>query len=632
MSKSGAYQKTTTNIDPTSDPTQIVVNGTDLTTAIANLASANAFEEALLSSCAFVDSPNNFSQTNTFSVLNIPNVATFNSSNTTNTVSGKMNFSNTVNLQSDTNVGKTDNSSTVNVYGTTGLHGTTSFDSIPSTTTDQTANITTNNQLVNKKYVDNKVSAVLSANNTFSGQNNFNGNTTFNSPINLQSNVTIGKTDNTNIIAEYGNFAIHGNTTFDSLPVTATDLSATITDDKQIVPKKYVDDALTNSKASNIVWTGAHSFNNNVTLGTTSTTLEEYGAFNVHGQLTLDKIPIMYTDKLSTITDDKQLVQKNYVDGMTGRNNVWSGTNTFNNDVQLGDSSTAKNISQYGNFAIHGSTTFDSLPVTATDLTVNNDKQLVPKKYVDSKLTYQPTSDTIIYGQQAIYYSALGSYYVVEAPYLGTSTVTNSTGTYVSFYVNFPATSSSSPIYTLYQNNVTFDFNYWFYQPTAISGSFSTSVNTASFTPNVPDQNIGTLIGIAGLTNIQATFNVTIRNGGLLVHSPYQTTKIWTNNTTTANSQAPVTFNNNYINNTITMSYYPIQFAYVNNQKFRVTVGFPCQANNPTKSYWIANLGYSAQLRSSMPCTSTNFAQGNPQLTPNSGVNSLSGGAWISTS
>jgi hypothetical protein len=124
---------------------------------------------------------------------------------------------------------------------------------------------------------------------------------------------------------------------------------------------------------------------------------------------------------------------------------------------------------------------------------------------------------------------------------------------------------------------------------------------------------------------------VVIRNGGVLVHAPVQATKLWNNNTNTANSQAPVIFKNNYINTSTIMSYYPIQFFYINDQKFEVRVGFPRMDNNPSKSYSMAILGFSAKLIASNPCTSANLPNGIAIATPSTQSNSMSGGAWIST-
>jgi hypothetical protein len=363
-------------------------------------------------------------------------------------------------------------------------------------------------------------------------------------------------------------------------------------------------------------------------------------------------VPVSYASSVGVpnLTGSKNLVTKEYADGgisgLLQSNNSWSGTNAFNGgSLQLGknDNSTINTV--YGPttcnssftvanclIASNGSLSLSEVPTLQGNYSQPTGNCLTTKAYVDSLVPYQPTSDTIIYGQQTVNYQSGGNY-VVEAPYLGTSTTSNSTGTYFDFYVNFPTTSSSTPTYTLFQNNVTFDFNYWFYQPGNITTTpVSTSNSVATFSSQILDGTIPKLTGIFGLTNIQATFNVTIRNLGVLVHSPTQSTKIWINNSTTANIQGPVIFTNNYINNSILMTYSAIQFTYINNQKFKVTVGFPNQANNPTKSYWIANLGYSAKLRASMPCTASKFAQGNPQLTPTSGVNTMSGGAWISTS
>jgi hypothetical protein len=100
--------------------------------------------------------------------------------------------------------------------------------------------------------------------------------------------------------------------------------------------------------------------------------------------------------------------------------------------------------------------------------------------------------------------------YILEAPYLGTFTASNSAGTYFSFYINFPTTSNGSPSYGILQNNVTFDLNYWFYQNGVVTGSSSNSGSTATFSSPIGNGQLTNLVGIFGLTNIQATFHVAI--------------------------------------------------------------------------------------------------------------------------
>jgi hypothetical protein len=415
----------------------------------------------------------------------------------------------------------------------------------------------------------------LSGNNTFTGTTN-----TFNNPIRYDNSIGVGQ----------------------------------LSSSKMLVTKEYADGGLSGLLQSSNTWTGSNSFvAGSLQLGKNDNTT----AVSAYGNITVQSG--------STLTDNGTVV-------LNGNNQIGksdnSSTNTIYGPTTCNNNFTVANCLS----ASTGSLSLSQVPVLQGNYSQPTGNALTTKAYVDSLIPYQPTSDTIIYGQQTVNYQSGGNY-VIEAPYLGTSTTSNATGTYFDFYVNFPLTSSSTPTYTLYQNNVTFDFNYWFYQPGNITTTpVSTNNNTATYSSQVFDGTIPKLTGIFGLTNIQATFNVTIRNLALLVHSPTQSTKIWINNTTTSNVQGPVVFTNNYINNSILMTYSAIQFTYINNQKFKVTVGFPNQANNCTKSYWIANLGYSAKLRSSMPCTSSNFAQGNPQLLPNSGVNTNSGGAWISTS
>lgn len=715
MSKSQTFQKTTSNTNQTInvDPNNISINGTSLTSTLTSLAAANSYEDSAISSLssaladyAVLDSNNTFTGSNSFNVLTIPNVGTFNSAATVSnpsTLNGAINFTSPVKIVSDATLGKSDKSNNITINGSISVNGQTTYDTIPTTSTDLTANITSNNQLTNKKYVDNSITNLKAANSTFSGNNLFTGFNSYSGQSAFNNNVQLGKSDGTSTVSEYGIMNIHGPTTFDAIPSTATDQTSTITSNNQFTNKKYVDTSITNLLAANNTFTG-----NNTHSGSTSltgdvqvgkmdgtSTVNEYGNFYVHGSTTYDSIPSTSTDVTSTITSNNQLTNKKYVDTVMTNHlaatNTFTGQNVFNNDVVLGNTSGLNNISQYGNLLLHGTTIMDNMPSTATDVTasITSNNQLTNKKYVDNSITnlkaatntfsgantfsntltvsgcmtasngslslaevptlqgnysqptgnclttkayvdslvpYVPTPDTVVFGQQVVQYQS-GANYVLQAPNLGSATASNNTGTYYDFYINFPSTSGS---YTLFQNNATFDFNYWWYQSSSMTGYASASANTVTYNSARTNSNIGNTVGIFGLKIVNATFNVTIRAGAVLVYAPVQTAQIWTNPSTSSSTQGPVLFSNNYNTNSITMTYNPIQFTYINDSKIKVTVGYPCQENSPSKSYWISNLGFNAALKGSMPCNSTTFGSA-VYAVPNATVNSLNGGAWLSS-
>jgi hypothetical protein len=51
--------------------------------------------------------------------------------------------------------------------------------------------------------------------------------------------------------------------------------------------------------------------------------------------------------------------------------NTWTGTNTFCRISSDSKNDGSKSVTEYGPFAVHGATTFDSIPATATDITAS---------------------------------------------------------------------------------------------------------------------------------------------------------------------------------------------------------------------------------------------------------------------
>jgi hypothetical protein len=437
----------------------------------------------------------------------------------------------------------------------------------------------------------------LSGNNTFTGTTN-----TFNGPIQYGSSIGVGNLSNS----------------------------------KHLVSKEYVDGGLTGLLSSTNTFTATNTFNN----------------------------PVLYNSSIGVgnLNNSKHLVSKEYVDGglngLLATNNTWSGTNTFNGGaLQLGksDNSTvvavagAVTVPSGGSLTVNSGTTCNGGLTVANAFTASSSgislssvptlqgnysqpigNSLATKTYVDGLMPALP--DMITFGLTTTV-RASGGNYIVETPSLGSSVASNSIGTYFSFYINFPQTSSNGqPTYTVLQNCVTFDLNYWLYQNLSMTGSLSSGAGQATFSGSKTNANLPNAIGSIGLINVNAKFHVSIRNGALLVYAPMQPVAIWNNPSTTSNAQSPIQFTNSYGSGNNQMKYYPIQFAYVNDQKIQVTVGYPNQDNNPTKAYWISNLGFTAQLRGSMPGTTNNFPQGTPLTVPNAGTNTNSGAAWITTS
>lgn len=119
-----------------------------------------------------------------------------------------------------------------------------------------TGSITNAKHLVTKEYCGTSSSNLLPTNNTWTGTNAF-----------VAGSHQIGKSDGTTAVTEYGPFTVHGATTFDSMPATATDVTNSITDDKQLANKKYVDNKTNALLSSNNTWSGSNTFNNGLTVG-----------------------------------------------------------------------------------------------------------------------------------------------------------------------------------------------------------------------------------------------------------------------------------------------------------------------------------------------------------------------------
>jgi hypothetical protein len=389
--------------------------------------------------------------------------------------------------------------------------------------------ITNAKHLPTKEYVDGNISGLRAGNNTWSGTNTF-----------VAGALQLGKIDDSTVITVYGN------STFDRLPLMSADL--TVSDNKQLAPKKYVDDSISAQKGSTNIWTAQNTFNNNVTLGNSNgaNTVQQYGSFAIHGPTTLDNVPILATDLTASVTDDKHLANKKYVDSsittLKASNSTWLGQNNFS-----------------------------TIPTIPTDLAYGNTNQVTNKFYVDQLVaSAQNTSYTGGLYTTAAQTQATNTLF---APNLGTTnTAANSTGAAThTFYIAFSGNSSQlntavvsfDIVYTFGNNitsGVTVNADNSVTKITPFVGNeltlFKQLATTCLFQLSVkPDAND---VYVKGISQTTLVYN----NGGLSTNGTYA---LWTN-----------TYGGNV------MKWYPIQFQWVDKNKIRVVIGGPLQRNNPS--------------------------------------------------
>ena len=410
----------------------------------------------------------------------------------------------------------------------------------------------------------------LSGDNVYTGQNSFNANT------------QIGKSDNSSIVTIRGTqINVNGNinfntttTSFADIPTFASDLTPLISNDQHLVNKKYVDNMLT----KNNTWTGQNTFNNGITVA---------NSFSASANgISLSSIPTLQGSY--TQPGGNCLTSREYVDGITSRQNVWNNVNNFYNDMQLGDSNVTRTISQYGNFGIHGNTTFDNLPVTATDLSssVNNNNQLVPKKYVD---TVVANANSNVYSGGVFTIAStqrVGGSWVLYAPYLGTlNTAADSTGLVLhQFYLNFSGIANQ-----LNTAIVKFDIAYTIANPIT-SGVTVVGDNTVARTTT---QFAGTELTLNKQLTTSCTFNVVMKPtvSDLFVGAISQTTAV-IGSSSYPNTGSWTQWSNTYGSGSAVMKWYPIKIQYVNANKAMITIGCPKSQNSPAAAGVISSIQY----------------------------------------
>jgi hypothetical protein len=216
----------------------------------------------------------------------------------------------------------------------------------------------TDTQLITKLYCDNQISNLVN-----SSPENLNSLNELSNAIGADANFS---TTMTNLIGTKvgltSNNSITGINTYSQLPLTAIDL--TPTNNKELTPKKWCDDTFVKLGSNNTL-TGVQNFNNNVVIGdgvgSDVMTINCNILTNTHivPPSTLARVRF-----LSNITSDVH-TNVNSKASLT-LSNTFTNTNTFNN-----------------------------LPLISSDLTPNDDKNLIPLKYAND--TYSKLGTDNIY-------------------------------------------------------------------------------------------------------------------------------------------------------------------------------------------------------------------------------------------
>lgn len=369
--------------------------------------------------------------------------------------------------------------------------------------------------------------------------------------------VLIGAGGNTSTGTSYINVDGSANTiTMSQLPILTSQIVPT--DNKHFSTKKYADDSITNLLGANNTFTGTNTF---ASVSATSVSTPTFTASS--SLIAFNPLPI--GNSYVTPTDNKQLIQKQYVDtsvsAVVSNNNTWSGTNNFT-----------------------------QVPTcTAIPTNING---LANKLYVDNR------TFSFYYGQ-CTYTSASGDSsfpYQINAPNLGTSTTANSTGFSQVVYLNAPSSLTSGVNTLTGQNQIILQIAYNYLIGATMTGGVSLT-GGSNTTSNVLKRATTYLTSEFGATptsskNSIAQFNIFMIPNGALTASPI--------------SQSTVI--NTAISNTYggqTMTFTPVQFQYISNSKLKITIQFPNQMNSPAVSGWIASCGFSALLLNSYDTNSS---------------------------
>jgi hypothetical protein len=462
--------------------------------------------------------------------------------------------------------------------------------------------LTSSKHLASKEYVDTSLNTLIQSVPSLSGANEFLGSNQFDSPVLYKSTIGVGSITNSKHLAskEYVDTSLNtlrqsvpslsganefiGNNQFDSPILYASNIGvASITNAKHLATKEYVDGNINGMRAGNNTWSGTNTFvAGALQLGKS----DDSTVITVNGNTTFDRVPILAADLTTSVTDDKHLANKKYVDSsittLKASNSTWSGQNNFS-----------------------------TIPTIPIDLAYGNTNQVTNKLYVDQLVaSAQNTSYTGGLYTTAAPTLATNTLY---APNLGTlNTAANSVGaTTNAFYITFSGNASQ-----LNTAVVSFDIVYTFGNNITSGVTVNSDNSVTKITPF-----IGNELTLFKQLATSCLFQLCIRPDAndVYVKGISQTTTVYNNGSSTAATNGTYAqWTNTYGGNV--MKWYPIQFQWVDKNKIRVLIGAPLQRNNPS----VAGVMSSMQFK----CTCFGDMTGSTAPTTVAGQN----GAYFSSS
>jgi hypothetical protein len=313
-----------------------------------------------------------------------------------------------------------------------------------------------------------------------------------------------------------------------------------------------------------------------------------------------------------------------------------------------------------GDEQVNGIAKFNNVPMLNNNLSKNdiiNPLHLTNKDYVDGRINdsviLSPTSWS--FGMSSYTYQ-INNDYILETPYLGNNTTKQLVNSQFSkvFYINWPSQITEGGITKLnLKHGCWCDYTHSISMVNCVDMTGATGITNYNneisrvkrSTPFTNADLDGTSkTDLASVAKGNSAFRTAtgrvflgIQNSASCTYFAYAFPSIYGS----SNSQNPSILSHSYtpLNNlsgAVTMDYYVLMVQYVNNNKLKITMGFPPVANSPTNSlYFISEIAASFNILTSNPCDETHSTTTiNATLGPNNDHQSkaTNGGAYLSMS
>ena len=359
--------------------------------------------------------------------------------------------------------------------------------------------------------------------------------------------------------------------------------------------------------------TGIQLSTNSINIGCGGSGASAETNININGSsgIQFSKVPILTTDLTSSITDNKNLTTKKYVD-----DKVATVTKT---------SLSLQNIDNTADV---------NKPVSVP-------QQLYVDRYAIPRYVYRQNTKLFNTGISATQYG-------LEAPYVGGNAVPNSMGFVDSIYLRSPPSERSTVYGAFPLQTLILEIDYYFTPSKAITGAINYDAvetnkvqRSTPFTPadaSIPSTLFGAIPAGYPATQLFAqhtnsVFSVTITPGiantvltpaTLNVVQLRATRSMWNNASVTKTGTTTITYPVTKATSIVYSHFYnngtyncvPIYFDLIDKDTLQIIFNFPNSKNSPTKDGWISSLGYDITVRNA-PASNDNWyftssATGNP--------------------